>query len=102
MNCLIPHQEWFTEDLKALLPQIDWVLCKTSMACGRTWVGTEPAEETVTPFGANARAMPSAIWLLAEFATQRKRKCLGASARSTDASSFHRGGGRSGSEWRAL
>lgn len=34
VNCLIPHQEWFTPRLRSLMPRIDWVLCKTSLACG--------------------------------------------------------------------
>jgi len=37
-------------------------------------VDADPAEEIFTPAGASARATPSAIWLLAELATQRKRK----------------------------
>ena len=35
--------------------------------------GADPAEATLTCAGANARANPSAIWLRAELATQRKR-----------------------------
>jgi hypothetical protein len=49
------------------------ISASTSMASGRTRVGCEPAERIVTPAGASERASPSAIWLRAEFATQRKR-----------------------------
>ena len=61
-------------------------------ACGRTMEGTEPAEDTRTPSGASDRAMPSAIWLRAELATQRNRMCLGRSARRIPASIIHSGG----------
>jgi hypothetical protein len=46
---------------------------KTAMASGRTLVGREPADQTLTSGGRKARAMPSAIWLRAELATQRKQ-----------------------------
>jgi hypothetical protein len=32
VNCFIPHQEWFTEFHRALLPRLDWFLCKTRFA----------------------------------------------------------------------
>ena len=32
VNCLFPHQEWFPEHTRELLPHIDWVLCKTQFA----------------------------------------------------------------------
>lgn len=32
VNCLIPHQEWFTEAQQDLLPRLDWLLCKTRFA----------------------------------------------------------------------
>ena len=32
VNCLIPHQEWFTEAHRDLLPRMDWLLCKTRFA----------------------------------------------------------------------
>jgi hypothetical protein len=32
VNCLIPHQEWFTEAHRDLLPRLDWLLCKTRFA----------------------------------------------------------------------
>jgi hypothetical protein len=44
------------------------------MASGFTRDGLDPADETSTPAGASARAMPSAIWLRAELATQRNRR----------------------------
>jgi hypothetical protein len=56
------------------------------MASGFTREGCEPAEEMVTADGATERAMPSAIWLRAEFATQRKRMWRGLAARSCSAS----------------
>jgi hypothetical protein len=46
---------------------------KTATASGRTLVGREPADHTWMPGGTMVRATPSAIWLRAEFATQRKR-----------------------------
>ncbi len=32
VNCLVPHQEWFTEAHRELLPRLDWLLCKTRFA----------------------------------------------------------------------
>jgi hypothetical protein len=61
----------------------------TLTASGFTREGADPAEETFTPAGASARAMPSAIWLRAELATQRKRTCRGLAARSFSASASH-------------
>ena len=60
-----------------------------STACGRTDVGSEPAEDTFTSGGARLRAMPSAIWLLAEFATHRKRMCRGPSSLRCSVSATH-------------
>lgn len=34
VNCLIPHQEWFTDTQRAILPKLDWLLCKTRFAVG--------------------------------------------------------------------
>jgi len=48
-------------------------------------VDADPADEIFMPAGASDLAIPSAIWLRAEFATQRNRKCLGWSARSSAA-----------------
>ena len=64
----------------------------TWMACGRTEDGSEPAEETMTPRGARERAIPSAIWLRAEFATHRNRMCPGRKALRIAASIIHSGG----------
>jgi hypothetical protein len=44
-----------------------------AIASGRTLVGREPADHIFTPGGARERAIPSAIWLRAEFATHRNR-----------------------------
>ena len=63
----------------------------TAIAWGRTDVGAEPADEILTPGGASARAMPSASWLRAEFATHRKRMCFGPRARRSEASVNHDG-----------
>jgi hypothetical protein len=43
------------------------------MASGRTVVGLDPADQTLTPGGATDLAIPSAIWLRAELATHRNR-----------------------------
>ena len=56
---------------------------RTWIACGRTEAGDDQAEETFTPSGARERAIPSAIWLRAEFATQRNRMCCGFIDRSS-------------------
>ena len=59
---------------------------RTRIASGRTDAGNDPAEDTLTPCGARERAIPSAIGLRAEFATQRNRMCRGRIARSSAAS----------------
>lgn len=46
---------------------------RTEIASGRTEVGREPADQTLTPGGAIECAIPSAIWLRAELATHRNR-----------------------------
>ncbi len=56
------------------------------MASGLTREGRDPADEMMRPGGASLRAMPSAIWLRAEFATQRNRTWRGESSRSSSAS----------------
>ena len=58
------------------------------MASGFTRDGCDPADETVPPAGASDRAIPSASWLRAELATQRKRTWRGASSRSSSASGY--------------
>ncbi len=68
------------------------ISASAAIASGLTRVGWEPADHTVTPAGASDRAMPSASWLRAEFATQRNSTPRGASARRTAASSSHSGG----------
>jgi hypothetical protein len=47
------------------------------IASGFTCDGCDPADEILTSPGARERAIPSAIWLRAEFATQRKSRCRG-------------------------
>jgi glycosyltransferase involved in cell wall biosynthesis len=32
INCLVPNPEWFRDENRPYLPQIDWVLCKTRSA----------------------------------------------------------------------
>jgi glycosyltransferase involved in cell wall biosynthesis len=32
VNCLVPHQEWFSDETRALVPRMDWVVCKTQFA----------------------------------------------------------------------
>jgi hypothetical protein len=56
------------------------------MANGLTFVGAEPADEIFRPAGASDRASPSAIWLVAELATQRKRMWRGRSVFNSPAS----------------
>ncbi len=62
---------------------------RTHIASGRTEAGDDPAEETITPRGASERPIPSAIWLRAEFATQRNRMCRGRRLRRASAPVLH-------------
>ncbi|HSQ74340.1 MAG TPA: glycosyltransferase, partial [Bacteroidota bacterium] len=32
VNCLVPHQEWFSDETRALVPRMDWLVCKTQFA----------------------------------------------------------------------
>jgi hypothetical protein len=48
----------------------------TAIASGLTDVGRDPADQIFIPEGARERAIPSAIWLRAEFATHRNRTLL--------------------------
>lgn len=59
-------------------------------------MGCDPADATSTPAGASARAMASAIWLRAEFATHMNRMKRGSSACAT-AASICQGSGKMGS-----
>ncbi len=66
---------------------------RTRIAWGRMGAGEDPAEEMTRCAGARDRAIPSAIWLRAEFATQRNRMCRGGNAPSSAASVLQSPGG---------
>jgi len=32
VNCLVPHQEWFSDETRALVPRMNWIVCKSQFA----------------------------------------------------------------------
>jgi hypothetical protein len=59
----------------------------TAIASERMDAGLDPADRISTPGGAGVRAIPSAIWLRAEFATHKSGSfCVGAALERIDVS----------------